>query len=77
VIAQQLTLTANDAPHRTEPQSGTVPPTATWDWTPKRDHTKRTYRRTHCRECRGDVWALITPGLWLVCPAGHVWKVER
>ena len=64
MIATQLTLS-------TEP-----PPTATWDWTPRRDHVKRSFRHTHCRECRGDVVALITPHLWLVGECGHRWKVE-
>jgi len=63
MVAAQLTFA----------DAATPPPTATWDWTPKRDHARRLYRRTHCAQCRGDVWALITPG-WLVGECGHKWR---
>ena len=50
------------------------PPTARWDWQPAHDHGKRHYRHTYCPECGAVVWALITPGGWLVGECGHRWR---
>ena len=55
----------------------TPPPTARRDWQPRNPHTPRLYHHTFCRECRATVWALWTPGGWMVGECGHTWREEQ